>query len=167
VSVLATTSVLAFMLGCGGGGVSSSLGASGGTGGGGSGGGGGGAGGGTPGPFTTTTTVFTSSPSVPSGGPITFTAKVTSQGTPTGTVTFLVSGVLQQWAPLTGGTATLTANVPVPGVYQVTATYNGDASNIGSTSPSVNQAVTGTTVIQVNGQTGNLIHSVNLTVTVQ
>jgi hypothetical protein len=168
ICVLATTSVLAFMFGCGGGSSGAAFGnnGAGGNAGGGNG-AGGGAGGGNPSPYSTTTTVSTSSPSVPSGSPVTFTAKVTSQGNPTGTVTFFVPGVVQGWAPLNGGTATLTTNLPIPGFYQVTATYNGDASNSGSTSPAVNQAVTGTTLMQVNGQTGGLIHSANLTVTLQ
>ena len=70
-------------------------------------------------------------------------------------------------SPLTANTATLNATLPFPGVYSVTAYYAGDGSNSASTSPGVGQAITGSTVMQVNAQTSTLFHSVNVTVTLQ
>ena len=120
-----------------------------------------------PGPTATSTTVTTSSASVAKGASLTLTAKVTGQGSPTGTVSFYANGSWYGQANLTAGTATLNTSLAFPGVYSITAQYAGDSSNLPSTSPGVREAVTGTTVMQVNAQTSTLFHSVNVTVTLQ
>jgi len=143
------------LLGCGGGGAGSS------------GSGGGGGGGGTPGPFTTSTTVSSSAPTVASGSSLTLTAKVTGQSNPTGMVTFQMGGFWFGQANLVGDTATVTANAPFPGFYQVVATYNGDASHSTSTSAPVTEGVTGSTSALVIGRTGSLSQTVFVTITLQ
>src|SRR5229473_145412 len=134
---------------------------------------GGGSSGGTPpppppaGPFATTTAVSTSSAKVAQSAPVTFTAKVTGQGSPAGNVTFYANGGWIGQSSLTAGTATLNTTLPFAGIYSITAQYAGDANNLTSTSPGVSESVTGSTVMQVNGQTSIVFHSVNLTVTLQ
>ncbi|MCH6163266.1 Ig-like domain-containing protein [Streptomyces marispadix] len=72
-------------------------------------------------------------------------------GTPTGTVTFALSGGGgSTTVPVAvDGTARLTVDSLPAGAYSVTATYSGDAnfaSSSGSDSHTVNQAATATTV---------------------
>jgi hypothetical protein len=119
------------------------------------------------GPFATSTTVSTGSAKVAQNAPFTLTAKVTGQGSPTGAVYFYANGAGIGSSPLTANTATLNATLAFPGVYSVTAYYAGDGSNFASTSPGVSQAITGSTIMQVNGQTSALFHSANVTVTIQ
>ncbi len=119
------------------------------------------------GPFATTTTVSTSSAKVAQSAPFTLTAKVTGQGNPTGGVYFYANGSGIGSSLLTGNTATASVTLPFPGVYSITAHYAGDGGNLASTSPAVSQAITGSTVMQVNAQTSTLFHSVNVTVTLQ
>jgi len=119
------------------------------------------------GPFATTTTVSTSSTKIAQGTPFTFTAKVTGQGNPSGTVNFYASGSWIGAGTLATGTATLDTSLPFPGIYSITAQYAGDFNNLTSTSAGVGESVTGSTVMQVNAQTSTLFHSVNVTVTLQ
>jgi hypothetical protein len=70
-------------------------------------------------------------------------------------------------APLISGTATATISPWIVGIFTLTATYTGDATNSGSTSAPVNEAVTGNTVMTVTGVTGTLYHTTNVTVTLQ
>ena len=119
------------------------------------------------GPFATSTTVSTSSAKVAQGAPVTFTAKVTGQGNPSGNVTYYANGGWIGQSNLTAGTATLNTTLPFAGIWSITAQYAGDSNNLTSTSPGVGESVTGSTVMQVNGQTSTLFHSVNVTVTIQ
>lgn len=153
---LGAACVISLAIGCGGGGSFNG-------GGGGSGGGGGGA----PTPSVTTTTVSTGSAKVAQNSPVTFTATVTGTGNPTGSVSFYLSGGYYGSAYLVAGSASVTASPAIPGIYSLIAQYAGDANNLGSTSAGVSQAVTGTTIMQVNAQTGTLFHSTNVTVTLQ
>jgi hypothetical protein len=157
--------LLAMMAACGGGSSGTSGGTGGGTGGGGSGGGG-------TAPYATTTTITTSSAKVAAGAPVTFTAKVSGQGSPTGAVYFYASGCGQiGGANLASGVATLTFTPQGPGVFSVTAVYTGDyTSNPAystSTSAPVTQAVTGNTTMYVGGSTGTLNRSTTVVVTLQ
>ena len=105
-----------------------------------------------------TSTTEEASPSSPVvGEPVTYTATVSvtapGSGTPTGTVTFAGdAGPLCPSAPLDGGgtpTATCTTSYAAVTSDSVTATYNGDANDAGSfssTSVTVGQAATSTTV---------------------
>jgi len=119
------------------------------------------------GPFATSTSLSIGSSKVAQNASVTLSAKVTGQGGPTGQVGFYANGGWIGTAPLSGGTASLNTTFPFPGIFSVTAQYSGDATNLNSTSPGVNESVTGSTVMQLSGQTGSLVHSVNVTVTVQ
>ncbi|MFI0778163.1 beta strand repeat-containing protein [Streptomyces sp. NPDC021212] len=103
---------------------------------------------------TTTTLTSTPNPSAP-GQTVTFTATVApvapGTGTPTGTVTFVISGGPTLTGTLNGaGQATVSTNALTTGPHTVTATYGGDGCFAGSTSPTITQTVvvppTGTTV---------------------
>lgn len=154
---LCLVGILSAVIGCGGGGGGS---------GGGGGAGGSGGGGATVGPFATTTTLSTSAAKVATGATITFTAKVTGPGNPTGTVDFCLNNYCGT-GTLVSGTATWSTSVDWPGLYSLTAEYGGDTQNLNSTSGIVSQAVTGSIVLNVAGQTGVLFHSSNVTVTLQ
>jgi hypothetical protein len=98
-------------------------------------------------PTTSTAITATLDPST-YGQKITWTAKVTSSGgvTPTGKVEFT-------WSIYTIGSATLNSNGVATfsrsnlnaDTYPLTAVYVGDAANLGSTSPVLNQVVLETT----------------------
>jgi hypothetical protein len=79
---------------------------------------------------------------------------------------FYINGYSNGEMALTAGTATLNMTLGFPGVYAITAQYNGDSENLGSTSAGINQAVTGSTIIEVSGQTSVISHSVNVTATI-
>lgn len=123
--------------------------------------------GGPPTPTATTLTVATSSPKVANQTQVTFTATVAGQGTPSGSVDFYLNGSWYGNGVLTQGTASVTTTIAFPGIFTLTAKYGGDASHLASTAPGVPQAVTGSTVVQVNGQTGPLLHTANISVTLQ
>ncbi|MEV6128057.1 Ig-like domain-containing protein [Streptomyces violaceusniger] len=104
----------------------------------------------------TTTTTLTSSPNPSAPGQnVTFTATVAAvppaTGTPTGTVTFVISGGPTLTGTLNAsGVATASTNALTAGPHTVIATYGGDGCFGGSTSPTITQNVvaapTGTTV---------------------
>jgi trimeric autotransporter adhesin len=119
------------------------------------------------GPSATSTTVMTNMPKVAMQTPLTFTATVSGQGSPTGSVIFFANGSSYGTANLVGNTATLTTSIATPGIYTITAQYQGDFANNPSTSSGVNQAVTGSTIVSVEGQTNTLVHFANVTVTLQ
>ncbi|WP_411136645.1 Ig-like domain repeat protein [Streptomyces sp. C10] len=92
---------------------------------------------------TPTVTTVASSPD-PSdlGQPVTFTATVTpgtpgASRTPTGSVTFVVSGGTTLSAPVVGGRATVTTSALSAGSHTVTATYSGSAAYLPSTGTDV------------------------------
>jgi hypothetical protein len=145
---LATACVFCFIVGCGG---SSS------------------AGGGPPNPLPTTTTVSSSASKVASQASVTFTATITGSASsaPTGNVIFLLNGGFAGLAALVGNSATLMTQISAPGIYALSAQYSGDALNQSSTSIAQNVLVTGSTVVTIQGQTSNLTHFANVTVTLQ
>ena len=86
-------------------------------------------------------TNLASSPNPSSGGPVTLTATVTGAGaTPTGSVTFQDGETVLGSAALTGGQATLSVALR-GGRRLLAATYSGDATYSGSSSPLVTQTV--------------------------
>jgi subtilisin family serine protease len=92
----------------------------------------------------TTTTLGASPDSSTYGDPVTFTATVTpSDGveTPTGVVTFLDGSFALGTRTLSGGQATFTTAVLWSGVHSIAATYGGDSSFGGSTSPALSFTV--------------------------
>ncbi|TDC20740.1 Ig-like domain repeat protein [Streptomyces sp. 8K308] len=105
-------------------------------------------------PALTTTTVTPAPDPSSLGQTVTFTATVApvspGAGTPTGTVTFFVSGGPTLTGTLgAGGVATASTAVLPPGTYTVAATYSGDVNFTGSSGTgthTVSQAGTTTTV---------------------
>jgi Big-like domain-containing protein/beta-propeller repeat-containing protein len=95
---------------------------------------------------TTTTTLLSSlNPSV-QGKSVTFTATVSSlAGTPTGKIEFLNGKAVLTTVKLTSGSAKYTTTKLPPGSYSITAVYEGDANNNGSTSAPVDQFVLAST----------------------
>ena len=72
---------------------------------------------------------------------VTFTATVTTSGSPTGTVTFKSGTATLGTVALTGNTASLSTSALTAGSHLITATYNGDATFKASTSPGLKQVV--------------------------
>ncbi|KOG49563.1 vegetative cell wall protein, partial [Streptomyces decoyicus] len=104
-------------------------------------------------PAATTTTVSSSPDPSVAGQLVTFTAVVApvspGAGTPTGTVTFVITGGPTLTATLSGGTATASTTALGAGTFPVTATYSGDGdftSSSGNDTQTVAQASTTTTV---------------------
>jgi hypothetical protein len=91
---------------------------------------------------TTTTTLASSmNPSV-QGKSVTFTATVSSlAGTPTGKIQYLNGTKVLATLTLTSGSAKYTTSKLSPGSNSITAVYEGDSNNSGSTSAPVNQFV--------------------------
>jgi large repetitive protein len=91
-----------------------------------------------------TTTVVTVTPNPASMlAPVTFSAAVTGTGaTPTGTVEFFANGGLIGSGALNlNGVATLTYSNLTVGTYSITATYEGDTNDAGSTSAAVSLTI--------------------------
>ena len=102
-----------------------------------------------PGLQTTTTTLASSLDPSTVGLPVTFTAVVTAptyQGTPTGTVTFIIDGQAQTPVPLamvgSSDEAQFTTSTLAAGTHTVTASYSGDTNVSSSTGSLPTQTVT-------------------------
>ena len=78
---------------------------------------------------------------------VTFTATVTSQygSAATGSVTFYSGSQTLGTASLSGNAASLTTSFSTPGTYSISAKYNGDGNNVGSTSSSLSQVIIAST----------------------
>jgi subtilase family serine protease len=125
-------------------------------------------GGGSSPPGPTSITLSTSNAKVAAGAPLTVTATVTSAKPLTGTITFYNFGTAISGAPIANGQAqTGQGYLNNPGVYQLTATYSGDAANMTSTSTPLIQVLTGTFPVTIQGATGGDVHSLQATVGVQ
>jgi len=119
---------------------------------------------------TTTTALASSRNPAPAGQTVTYTAAVTSQygGATTGTVTFQDAGAAVATVPLTGNQAAYSP-VATRGTHAITAMYSGDANNIGSTSPTLVERVTGLvskTVLATSGSPSLVNQPVIFTATV-
>ena len=94
---------------------------------------------------TTTTSLTLTSGTNPSvyGQLLVFTAAVTGQygGTVGGTVTFMDGSTTLGTAALSFGNATFSSALLPAGTHSITAVYNGDANNTGSTSVALSQTV--------------------------
>lgn len=102
----------------------------------------------TPSGITTSTALTTSASAVSTGSPVTLTAAVTaaSGSVPLGSVTFNSGTTTLGSKSLNGaGTAALTLSSLAAGTYSITATYAGDSSDAGSTSPAVSVTVQSST----------------------
>jgi hypothetical protein len=96
-----------------------------------------------PGSATATKTTLSASinPSTV-GQAVTFTATVTGTGTPTGAVTFLDGSATLGTASLSASdVATFTDSALAVGSHSITASYSGDAKDLASASPVLNQLV--------------------------
>jgi hypothetical protein len=91
---------------------------------------------------TTTTTLAANPTTVVYGQSVSFTAGVSaSSGTPTGTVTFMDGSTPLGTAALSAGQASLAVASLSAGSHSITAVYNGDANDQGSTSAAVTETV--------------------------
>jgi len=105
---------------------------------------------------TTTTTLTSSLNPAGTNQSFTFTATVTSQygGAATGSVTFSSGSQTLGTASLSGNAASLTTSFSTAGTYSISAKYNGDGNNGGSTSSTlsevINVATTTTLVSSLN-----------------
>jgi hypothetical protein len=118
--------------------------------------------------YATTTTLLSSlNPSV-SGKPVTFTATVSSPGTPSGKVEFLNAATVLATITLTSGSAKYTTTKLPPGSNTITAMYLGDANNNGSTSAPIHQFVLAatTTTLMSSPNPSGYGQSVALTATI-
>ncbi len=117
-----------------------------------------------------TTTTLSGVPSSVSYG-TSFTATATVSGSsPTGTVDFVVNGVVYATAAVNSGAASTSITLPYStSAYSIDAIYSGDTANGGSTSAvsqvSVSAALT-TTLLSANTTTTTLGHPVVITATV-
>jgi RHS repeat-associated protein len=92
-----------------------------------------------------TTTALTATPTTAGAGQIvTLSAAVGAGLNPGGTVTFRDGGTVIATAPLNAGQASITTSFSTAGSYSLTAVYNGDTNNAGSTSSTVTETVTAT-----------------------
>lgn len=129
----------------------------------------GGGGGGQTTPSPTTITLATSNAKVAAGAPFLITATVTGGRPLTGTVTFYNFGTaVAGGLSLTNSQAqTGQGYINNPGVYQITASYSGDANNLASTSAPLTQVLTGTFPVTIQGATGGDTHYISAAVGVQ
>jgi hypothetical protein len=146
--------LVSYLLGCGGAGTSSTPVAG---------------GGGQSAPGPTSITLTTSNAKVAAGAPLIITATITSTRTLTGTVTFYNFGtaIAGGFPPVNGQAQTGQGYINNPGIYQITASYSGDSSNLASTSAPLIQVLTGTLPVTVVGATGADTHSVQAIVGLQ
>jgi sugar lactone lactonase YvrE len=122
------------------------------------------------GSLASTSTVLSGIPSSsPYGQPVTAVATVTG-ASPTGTIEFVVNGVVYATAALTSGGASASLNLPFSAsAYTIQAIYSGDASNAGSSSLTSSLTITpGATVTALSASTtsATLGHPVVLTASV-
>lgn len=143
--------VLSFVMGCGGGASANN------------------GGGGNAGPFATTTSLTISGDKVPQNSVLTLSAAVTASGggTPAGTLVFASPGCnFGGTVVLTNGQAQWQASFGV-GTCAVTAQYIGSGTDLASQSGTLSIAITGSIVVQMEGQTGQDTHTTPVNVTIQ
>jgi hypothetical protein len=122
--------------------------------------------------FATSTAIKSSSQNPSTyGTAVTFTAAVTSTGTPTGSVTFKSGKATLGTANLSSGSAAYTTSPTQlsAGTDSITAVYSGDATHAASTSPAFLQTVTKaatTTALTSSPNPSQVNQSVTLTATV-
>lgn len=110
-------------------------------------------------PATTSTSVTSSANPARPDKHITFTATVADQfsGTITGSVTFLSGTQNLGTIPISGNRAGVTTSFASTGTYSVSATYNGDANNLGSMS-TLSQDIDYTTTTTLSSSLNPSIH---------
>jgi Bacterial Ig-like domain (group 3) len=96
---------------------------------------------------------------------------VTASKTPTGSVSVYYFGnrVLSGQQLINGQAQISSAFLPTnfPALYQITASYDGDANNLPSTSAAITQAITGTIYFAIQANTGLDQHNLSGTVGLQ
>ena len=118
----------------------------------------------------TSITITSSNTKVPAGAPFTLTGKVSSTKTLIGTVTFFQNGIpIGSPVNVANGEATLVPQTfSEIGAFTYTASYSGDANNQSSqTSSGVVEVFTGTVPVIVQAQTGTLIHTMSVNISLQ
>ena len=146
-----TACLVCFALGCGSSGVTGGEGGGGGT------------------PLPTSITLTTSNAKVAQNTQFLITATVTSSKPLTGTINFynfgtpIVSGI----PPTNGQAQTGSGYINNLGLYQITATYSGDANNLASTSAPLTQVLTGTMPVTIQASTGGDVHYLQATLGLQ
>jgi Bacterial Ig-like domain (group 3) len=117
-------------------------------------------------PQATTITLSTSNAKVAVNQPFTITATITSQSSQpiTGIVTFYNFGkIINETGVSNGQAQTGQGYINNVGLYQITATYSGDANNQASTTTTpLTQVLTGTVGAYVQGNTGTDSHSMQV-----
>jgi hypothetical protein len=92
--------------------------------------------------FSTETTLVSSPNPSKAGQLVRFTAAVSSSnGTPTGKISFMNDTSVLATKPLNSGTAIFTTSILPPGLNTITAVYGGSSKFAGSTSTPINQSV--------------------------
>jgi Na+-driven multidrug efflux pump len=83
-------------------------------------------------------------------------------------VFFLDGGAQITGAQVSNGIATSTINFLSVGTHIITAQYTGDTNNQASTTQgSLNQVITGTTLINISGTTSTITHWTQINVVIQ
>jgi hypothetical protein len=121
------------------------------------------------GPYATTTTIVSNASNVSFGTPVTFTVTVKPSGsaTPTGAIQLYDNGqVYGSPVKVSAGIATFLATTLPVGVHNLTATYEGDAHTMASTSASISQIITGQVPLQISGTNNGVTETFNFTVVV-
>ena len=119
-------------------------------------------------PVPTAISLTTTNAKVAAGAPLLVTATVTSTKALTGTITFYNFGNAVSGGPIVNGQSqTGQGYINNPGIYQITATYSGDAQNLASSSAPLIQVLTGTFPVTIQGATGGDLHFVQGSVGVQ
>src|SRR2546429_665500 len=98
----------------------------------------------------------------------TVTAVAPAVGVPTGTVTFRDGATALSTVTLVNGSVSLTISTLAVGSHSLTAVYNASPNFLGSTSPTVTQAVNSptTTSLSPTPNPSDIAHTVTLTATV-
>jgi hypothetical protein len=122
-------------------------------------------------PATTATSLVSSANPARPRQSVTYTATVTSQygGATTGTVTFQDNGKTIATVALSGNQAAYSTEYKKGGSHAITATYSGDASNLGSTSATLTEyieTVASKTVLTTSGSPSYVGQPVTFTATV-
>ncbi len=127
-----------------------------------------GGGGGVTLPSPTSVMLSTSAVKVPAGTNLMFTASVNSSSPATGAVTLFDGGAPLTSATVVNGTATFQLTYLAVGTHMINAQYGGDSRNQSSrTNGSINQVITGTTLVYFIASSTQISRTTQITVTIQ
>jgi Bacterial Ig-like domain (group 3)/FG-GAP-like repeat len=103
---------------------------------------------------SSTTALTSSANPVIVTGAITFTASISSSGSPTGTVNFYDGTTLLGSGAVQAGKASYTTSALAAGTHTITATYTGDTGNSSSTSAALSEVVQDFSITSGGGTSG-------------